>query len=66
MEVEVGFVCRLVDSLKVADNIFMNVGREWFGGPDLVVGGCMEVEDPSGSGDDLTIGGKVTMGKKGR
>jgi len=66
MEVEVIVVLGLADSLEVVNDILMNFGREWFRGFDLVVDRCMEVEDPSGSGDDLTIGGEVTMGMKGR
>ena len=64
MEVEVIFVLGLVDSPEVADDILMNVGREWFGGLDLVVGGSVEAKDPTGSGDDLMVIEEVTMGKK--
>jgi len=61
MEVEVVFVIGPVDSLEVADDILTNVGRKWLGGLDLVVGGCVESEDPSGGGDDLMVGEGVNM-----
>ena len=56
VEVEVVLVLSLVDPLEVEDDIFMDVGSEWLGGLDLVVGGRVEVEDPSGSCDNLIIG----------
>jgi len=66
MEVEIILVLGLVDTLEVADDILMNVGREWFGGLDLVVGGCVEVKDPTGSGDDLIFIEEVTMERRNR
>lgn len=56
---EVVLVLGLVDSLEVADDIFMDVGSEWLGGLDLVVDGSVEVKDPSGSCDNLMIGEEV-------
>ena len=53
VEVKVAPVLGLVDSLEVADDIFMDVGSEWLGGLDLVVGGCVEAEDTGGSCDNL-------------
>jgi hypothetical protein len=53
VELKVVLVLGLVDSLEVADDIFMDVGSEWLRGLDLVVGGCVEVKDPSGSHDRL-------------
>ena len=54
VEVKVVAVLGLVDSLEVANDIFMDVCSEWFGGLDLVVGGCVEAKDPNGSCDNLT------------
>ena len=59
VEVKVVLVLGLVDSLEVADDVFMDIGSKWLGGLDLVVGGCMEVKDPSGSCDNLIIGDEV-------
>lgn len=59
VEVEVILVLCLVDSLEIADDVFVNVGSEWLGGLDLVVGRCVEVKDPSGSCDNLMIGVKT-------
>jgi len=64
VELEVILVLGPVDPLEVEDDIFMNVGSEWLGGLDLVVGGCMEVEDPSGSRDNLIIGEEVNTERR--
>ena len=67
MEFKIVLVLSPVDSLEVVDDIFMDVGSEWFGGLDLVVGGCVEVEKPDGSRDDLIIAEEVnTEGRRGK
>ena len=47
VEVKVVLVLGLVDSLNVANDVLMDIGGEWLGGLDLVVGGCVKVKDPS-------------------
>lgn len=59
MEFQVAIVLGLVDPLETANEVFMNVFGEWLRSLDLVVGGSMEVKDPSRSGNDLTIERKV-------
>jgi len=59
VEFEVVLVLGLVNPPEVEDDIFMDVVSEWLGGLDLVVDGCVEVEDPSGSCDNLIIGEEV-------
>lgn len=60
VEFEVVLVLSPVDPLEVEDDIFMDVVSERLGGLDLVVDGCVEVEDPSGSCDNLIIGEEVS------
>ena len=55
MELKIVVVLGLVDPLEVANNILMDIAREWLGGLELVVGGCVEVKDPSGGGDNLIM-----------
>ena len=55
VEVKIGFVLGLVDPLEAADDVLMYVISERLGGLDLVVGGCVEVKDPGGGGEDLVI-----------
>jgi len=64
VEFEVILVLGLVDPLEVEDDIFMDIVSEWLGGLDLVVGGCVEVENPSGSRDNLIIGEEVTTERR--
>ena len=47
MKLKVTIVVGLVDSLEATDEVFMNFAGEWLRGRDLVVGGGMEVKDPS-------------------
>lgn len=63
VEFQVTVVVGLVDSLETTDEVLMNVAGEWLRCLDLVVGGSVEVKDPSGSGKDL---GKGQDGKRGR
>ena len=64
VEFKIVHVSGTVDSLEVADDIFMDVGSEWLGGPDLVVGGCVEVEGPNGSCDNLVIAEEVNTERR--
>ena len=59
-----------VDPLEVADDVPLNVCAKRFGSLDLIIGGCVEVEDLRTSGYNLVIGGEVnrcrgTAGKTG-
>lgn len=47
MKVKIVLVLGVVNSAEVANNVLMNVCSERLRGPDLVIGGCVEVEDPS-------------------
>jgi len=47
VEVKVVLVLSFVDSLKVADDVLMDISGEWLRGLDLVVDGRVEVKDPS-------------------
>ena len=49
----------LIDSLEVANEILVNVVGKRFGGLDLVIGRCVEVQDPSASGYNLVIENEV-------
>ena len=59
MEEEVVRVMGPTDSLQVANEILVNVSGKRLGSQDLVIGGCVEVKDPSASGHDLVIGKEV-------
>ena len=59
MEEKVVWVTGPIDSLEVANEIFVNVVSKRLGGPDLVIGGCVEVKDLSASGYNLVIGEDV-------
>ena len=65
VELKIVLVSGIVDSLEVADDIFMDIGSEWLGSPDLVVGGRVEVEDPNGSCDNLVIAEEVNTEREG-
>ena len=65
VELKIVLVSGTVDSLEVADDIFMDIGSERLGGPDLVVGGRVEVEDPNGSCDNLVIAEEVNTEREG-
>ena len=45
MEEEIVCVMGLIYPREVADDIVVNLIGKRFGGPDLVIGGCVEVED---------------------
>ena len=53
VELKVVLVLGLVDSLEVLDDVLLDLRSEWFWGVDLVIRGCVEIEDPSASCDDL-------------
>ena len=60
----------LIDPLEVADDVPLNISTKRFGGLDLIIGGCVEVEDLRTSGHNLVIGEEVdrcrgTAGKTG-
>jgi hypothetical protein len=44
-----------IDSLQVANEIFVNFSGKRWRGQDLVVGGCVEVKDLSASRHNLVI-----------
>ena len=50
MEEEIVRIMGPVDPLEVADDIPLNVGAKRLGGLDLVIGGCVEVEDSRRNG----------------
>jgi hypothetical protein len=63
VEEEVIRVMSRVDSLEVENDILVNVGGKRLGSPDLVICGCVEVEDFSASGYNLVIGEEVNRGQ---
>ena len=55
VEEEVVRVIRLADSLQVTDEILADVDDKRLGGPDLVIGGRVEIKDPSAGGYNLVL-----------
>lgn len=53
MEVKVVFVLGPVDSLEIANDVFVDVCGERLRSPELVVDGCVEAKDPGRRGYDL-------------
>ena len=64
MEEEVVWVLGPIDSLEVANEVLVNVVRKRSGGLDLVIGGCVKVQDASASGHNLVIEKKVNRGRE--